>query len=355
MRRIWWLIPFLSVLPGALAAQGFPAPAVETAQVIQLELAPTMWAPGTVVSRNDARIAAEIPGRITWIAEPGEHFAAGEVLATIDNQALKIGLAQQQAEIGQLEARLTFNEQELERLQKLTRQNSASRTQLDGATADRQVAVMQLAGARAVRDRLNFDLQRTTVIAPFGGQWVERHQQTGEYTAIGATLGRLVDTTHKEVRARAPINVAPYLDRDMKLVVKADQQTVTQPVRAIIPVGDEVSRSLEIRVLLEEPAPLVGSAVRVAVPTAFPEVVLAVPRDALVIRQEANYVFRIVEGSAEQVEVKIGNANIDLIAVTGNLAAGDEVVVRGAERLRDAQSVRVIGRREQDMRINSDG
>lgn len=355
MRVRWWLVTIVITLPGVLAAQGFPAPAVETAQVVQLELAPTMWAPGTVVSRNDARIAAEIPGRITWIAEPGEHFAAGEVLARIDDRTLKISLAQQQAEIGQLEARLTFDEQELERLTRLTKQNSASRTQLDAATADRQVAVMQLTSARAVRDRLNYDLQRTTVVAPFGGQWAERHQQTGEYTAVGKTLGRLVDTNHKEVRARAPISVAPYLNRDMKLTVKADQKTVVQTVRAIIPVGDEISRSLEIRVLLEEPAPLVGSAVRVAVPTAFPEVVVAVPRDALVIRQEANYVFRIVEGSAEQVAVQIGNANTDLIAVSGDLRAGDEVVVRGAERLRDTQNVRVIGRRGSDMKIDGGG
>jgi len=126
------------------------------------------------------------------------------------------------------------------------------------------------------------------------------------------------------------------------------------PVRAIIPVGDEVSRSLEIRVILEEPSPLVGSAVRVAVPTAIPEVVLAVPRDALVIRQEANYVFRIVEGSAEQVAVQTGTSDIDLIAVSGGLAAGDEVVVRGAERLRDGQSVRIIGRRGSDMGTGKD-
>lgn len=345
---------FMSLLPSLALAQAFPAPPVETAKVVQVELAPTMWAPGTVVSRFDARIAAEIPGRITWIAEPGEMFEAGEVVARIDDRTLKIRLAEQQAEIGQLEARLAFNEQELRRLEKLAKQNSASRTQLDSAIADHQVAVMQLASARAARERLQYDLERTAVVAPFSGQWVERHQQAGEYTNVGNTLGRLVDTGRKEVRARAPVSVAPYVSKDMSLGVKTDQAVMAYPVRAIIPVGDEVSRSLEIRVILEEPSPLVGSAVRVAVPTAIPEVVLAVPRDALVIRQEANYVFRIVEGSAEQVAVQTGTSDIDLIAVSGGLAAGDEVVVRGAERLRDGQSVRIIGRRGSDMGTGKD-
>jgi len=340
------ILLILLLCPALGLAQAFPAPPVETATVVQVELAPTMWAPGTVVSRNDARIAAEVAGRISWIAEPGEMFQQGDVLARIDDRALKIRLAQQQAEIGQLEARLAFNEQELNRLTKLAQQNSASRTQLDSATADHQVAVMQLVRARAERDGLAYDLERTQVVAPFGGQWVERHQQAGEYTAIGSTLGRLVDTTHKEIRARAPISVAPYLAPEMMLGVRENDQVVPQRVRAIIPVGDEISRSLEIRVVLDEPSPLVGSAVRVAVPTAFPEVVLAVPRDAIVIRQEANYVFRIVEGSAEQIPVQIGNSDVSQIAVSGNLAVGDEVVVRGAERLRDGQSVRIIGRRD---------
>jgi RND family efflux transporter MFP subunit len=331
--------------PAIAASQGFPAPVVETASVVQVEIAPTMWAPGTVVSRNDARIAAEIAGRITWIAEPGEYFSEGDTLARIDDKPSKIRLAEQQAEIGQLRARLAFNEQELTRLEKLASQNSASRTQLDAAIADRKVSVMQLNRARAVRERIDYDLQRATVVAPFGGQWAERHQQVGEYTTVGSTLGRLVDTTHKEVRARAPISVAPFVDNGMSLRVKAEDTIVEHSLRAIIPVGDEISRSLELRVALSEPSPLVGSAVRVAVPTAFPEVVLAVPRDALVIRRDANYVFRIVEGSAEQVRVEIGNSDIDLISVRGDLNAGDDVVIRGAERLRDRQAVRIIGHR----------
>jgi multidrug efflux pump subunit AcrA (membrane-fusion protein) len=57
-------------------------------------------------------------------------------------------------------------------------------------------------------------------------------------------------------------------------------------------------------------------------------------------------VFRIEEETAEQISVVIGSAEGDLIAVTGRLNPGDRVVVRGAERLRDGQSVRVIGTRD---------
>jgi RND family efflux transporter MFP subunit len=327
-------------------SQPFPAPAVETSAVVRTELAPTMWAPGTVVSRNDARIAAEVAGRITAIAEPGEVFEAGGVLARIDDRSLNLILAEREAEIGQLRARLVYNERQMNRLRQLAEQNSASRTQLDEITADRDVVNMQLASAEAARDRVSYDLERTRVVAPFSGQWVERHQQVGEYTAVGGLLGRLVDTSNKEVRARAPVSVASYVSAGMMLGVKAAETSSSHPVRAIIPVGDEISRSLEIRVVLDDAALLVGSAVRVAVPVAFPEMVLAVPRDALVIRRDMTYVFRVQEETAEQVPVIVGSAEGGLIAVTGNLNAGDRVVVRGAERLREGQQVRVIGIRD---------
>jgi RND family efflux transporter MFP subunit len=332
-----------ALVAGSLWAQPFPTPVVETTAVVRKELAPTMWAPGTVVSRNDARIAAEVSGRITAIAEPGEVFEAGEVVARIDDRSLTLALAEREAEIGQLEARLVYNERQMDRLRQLAEQNSASKTQLDEVTADRDVVRMQLASARAARDRVRYDLDRTRVVAPFAGQWVERHQQVGEYTAVGGTLGRLVDTGHKEVRARAPVNVAPYVSAGMLLGVRTGDVTEPHPVRAIIPVGDEISRSLEIRVILDREDILVGAAVRVAVPVAHPELVLAVPRDALVIRQNMTYLFRVAEGMAEQIPVKTGAAERDLIAVDGSLNAGDRVVVRGAERLRDGAPVRVIG------------
>jgi RND family efflux transporter MFP subunit len=329
-------------------AQPFPTPVVETTQVIMTELAPTMWAPGTVVSRNDAKIAAEIAGRITSIAEAGERFQAGDIIARIDDKSLRLILSEREAEIGQLEARLVYSDAQVDRLGQLAEQNSASRTQLDEITSERNVLSLQLASARAARDRVRYDLQRTQVAAPFTGQWVERHQHLGEYTLVGGVLGRLVDTNNKEVRVRAPVSVAPFVSANMLLSVKSEDRVTEHPVRAIIPVGDEISRSLEIRVILEDEARLVGSAVRVAVPTAFPASVLVVPRDVLVIRKEVTYVVRIVEDTAEQVPVKVGHADADLIAVSGKLSAGDRVVIRGAERLRNGQTVRVIGTRGGD-------
>jgi multidrug efflux pump subunit AcrA (membrane-fusion protein) len=112
----------------------------------------------------------------------------------------------------------------------------------------------------------------------------------------------------------------------------------------VVPVGDEVSRQLELRLPLNGLAVPVGSAVELALPTAQARDVLVVPRDALVLRREGSHVLRVnAEGLAERVEVVAGESDAQWVEVEGALSVGESVVVRGAERLREGQAVAVFG------------
>jgi predicted N-formylglutamate amidohydrolase len=102
---------------------------------------------------------------------------------------------------------------------------------------------------------------------------------------------------------------------------------------------------IEVRVELDEPGWVIGAAVRVALPESEPVPVVAVPRDALILRQNATYVYRVKDDSTvEQVAVSTGIGNGRMIEVRGDLAAGDHVVIRGGERLRPGQAVAVAER-----------
>jgi len=68
-----------------------------------------------------------------------------------------------------------------------------------------------------------------------------------------------------------------------------------------------------------------------------------VPRDALVLRQNGSFVFRInADNKAEQVKVEIGDSSGELIAVHGDLAEGDRVAIRGAENLSQGTEVKIL-------------
>lgn len=342
--RIAGIAAALLSAPATLAQQAPPPPTVQVETATRQFMASTLLAPGTVLSRNDARVAAEVSGRLSWVAEVGDTIARGEVIARIDDTALKLQLKEDDARITRLDANLRYLTQQLERLEQLARQNNAARNQLDESLAQRAMAEQDLVQARVSREQTLYALERSKVAAPFSGQIVERFVQAGEYVSVGGAVARLVDTANIEVRARAPMTVAPYIRSGTPVTVHGQTDATTSSVRSVIPVGDERSRMIEVRVSLEPGSWVIGSAVRVELPRGEPSEVLAVPRDAIILRQDSVHVFRVGDdNTVEQVPVKTGIGHGELIEVRGNISAGDRVVVRGGERLRAGQTVQIAG------------
>ena len=85
---------------------------------------------------------------------------------------------------------------------------------------------------------------------------------------------------------------------------------------------------------------IVGAAVNVSIPTEQVRNVVTVPRDALILRQNSIYLYKIKDdNTATRINVKTGMGKGDLIEVIGDISSGDRVVIRGGERLREGQPV----------------
>jgi multidrug efflux pump subunit AcrA (membrane-fusion protein) len=98
----------------------------------------------------------------------------------------------------------------------------------------------------------------------------------------------------------------------------------------------------EVRLNVDANLWIVGESVRVPMPTSAAREVLAVPRDALVLRREGASVFRVNDDmTAEKISVITGLGAGSLIEVIGELDAGDTIVIRGAERLSTGSPVQV--------------
>jgi len=331
-----------SVVMAQGAPEQPPAP-VKVSRAQLREMSSVVYAPGTIVSRNDADIASEVSGRLVSVAEVGDFIEAGGLIAKVDDTFLKLELQNADAIIKRLEANLTYRNNQLERFENLARQQSASVGEMDEARSQRDMAEQDLVQARIAHDQIKYRLERTSVKAPFSGHIVERFRQGGEYISVGGEVARLVDTTNIEVQARAPMEVAAYVKAGLPVSVKDDKgREVNGEIRAIVPVGDERSRLIEVRITLDEQPWVIGGAVRVALPKSSPQEVVAVPRDALILRENVTYVYKLNDdGTVEQVSVVTGVGNGPLVEVRGNLEAGDEVVTLGGERLRPGQTVSI--------------
>jgi RND family efflux transporter MFP subunit len=344
-------IPFASVAVAALVimidmksvmAQA-PVPVVEVAITEERDLAPELWVPGTVTARYDALISAEVDGRLNWVAEIGDHVKKGDALATIDDSRLQLNLRNNEAQVKRIQSDLAYQKRQIARLDTLSAQNNTAKSGLDAAEARRDMLTQDLVAARVALENTQLDIAKARVSAPYDGVIAERRMNQGEYTRNGQELLRLVNTDLLEVSARAPISVIRHSSAGDAVRVSSDHTESTHALRTLVPVGDARSRMIEVRVDLESSDWVIGEAVRVALSNGNRINATAVPRDALVLRDDGVSVFVVGEDSvAHRVRVITGTGSGHYIGVAGDLDSDARVVVRGAENLRDGQEVKII-------------
>lgn len=332
------------LLPAVAAAQPGDGPAlVRIAEASMQDLASETLVPGTVISRSDARLAAEVEGRLLSVAEVGTRVAAGELVASIEDEQLRLASVELKAEVRRAEAQVQFLEAELDRIQRLAESNLAAINQLEQARADRDIAIGDLDVARARLAQNEDLLTRTRIAAPFDGIVVERLMMPGERVVLGSAVVRLVDQQNLEVIARAPLDYIRFSEPGQLMNLSAGEVSALGEVRQVVAVGDENTHQFELRIDVDgAPFPL-GQTLRVAVPTSNRREVLTVPRDALVLRPDGLSVFVVDRNNeARQVPVTTGIGAGDRIEVRGTVSPGDRVVIRGNERLQPGQPVDIM-------------
>ena len=325
-------------------AQGFERPpaAVVVDRARVTHLAPSVDVPGTVVSRFDSRLASGLEAKLNWIADVGTEVSEGDTVARLENITFRLYEMEAEALIVKEKARVTFLRSERARLEQLAENNLSARSQLDqiisdlaGAESDEKIAEAQLGHAKVA-------MYVTEIRAPFDGIVTEKLRNIGERLKVADEVIRLVDPKSIEVVARAPLNTVNFIKVDDVLAMHNDYREGEGSVRTIVPFGNPQSHMFEVRLNVDPEVWTIGESVRLAMPTAVAREVLTVPRDALVLRREGAFVYRIDdESKAEQVSVITGLGAGKLIEVIGDIDAGDRVVTRGAERLSNGMMVEI--------------
>ena len=237
---------------------------------------------------------------------------------------------------------LTFLEAEVTRKTELVSKKLSPRTELDKTVSERDVAQGQVLAAQARLDRTAQNLDYTQVKAPFTGIVAARIASLGEYIDSGNAIVRLVETANSEASIFTPIVAYQFLTQSTELLVESPLGKGNAPIKTIIPVADNRSHLMEVRLDMSNFNWPIGLNFKTKVASGPSKDTLTVPRDALVLRREGTSIFRINEdNTAEQLRVTLGMAMNDLVEVFGEVKAGDLIVIRGAERLSTGQSVQI--------------
>ena len=332
-------------------------------------------ATGYVTARRAATVSAQITGTLTQVLiEEGEHVAAGQVLARLDDTAQKAALAQAQAAansaqalLGQYQAQLAQSKRDLQRMQDMVGRKLVSQQALEQActlveTGSAQVAAQQRqieltqAQVRSAQVQLDY----CTVHAPFAGVIIAKAAQVGEiisplsagggFTRTG--VGTIVDMDSLEVEV--DVNEA-YINRvvagrPVESVLNAyPDWKIPSHVIAIIPTADRSKATVKVRIALDAKddriVPDMGVRVSFleeskpqAVAQAAPRGVL-VPAGALRKDGDKDIVFLVKDGKAQRRAVSVGATVGDARQVLAGVNSGDSVIVDAPEELKDGSSV----------------
>ncbi len=340
-----------------------------------------LQATGYVTARRQATVSTQITGTLTQVLiEEGDRVQKGQVLARLEDSALRAALnaaqanlAAVQAQVAQAQAQLAQAESDLKRQNELaasgmtTKQLAEqSRTAVHTAAAVLEARRREVDASRAqlAQAQVNFDY--TVVRAPFAGVVTNKAAQVGEivsplsagggFTRTG--VGTIVDMDSLEVDVDVNEAYIGQVKPDMPAEAVLDAYPdwkVPAHVIAIVPAADRGKATVKVRVALEQKdgrlVPDMG--VRVSFlgekPAAAPKDAPAmkgvlVPPQALAEREGRSVVFVVSEGHVQQRAVKAAAQAVGTMKLLPEgLKAGEVVVLSPPAQLRDGMAVSTDG------------
>ena len=320
-----------------------PSSHVKVDAVTEVSLSATADLMGTLHSRSYVNITAGVNGRLEWLQEPGAAVKQGDTLARMDLLPLQLKQAEQKAQIKRASINSRYFSNELQRLQKLRKTNSTSQFQLDQTKSQYELALADSEIANLKLKQIEDELHRATVKAPFDGVVTERFVRAGTDINRSDILLKILDVEHLEVRLYVPVKYLAHVKKGLELNLQAIGQKISTEVTSVIPSTDPRSQTFEVRIQIPEHLNelwTAGQLVKVTVPVQSSHPSLTIHRDALILRKDGTFVVKIDdENKAHRLLVKVGKGTFDRVSIQGEVQPGDKIAVRGAERLKEGQSV----------------
>ena len=386
-----------------------PVPAavpVAAARISTMQTASGQPFVGTVLPARTSDVGSAVDGRLIDLPiVDGQHVAESEPIAQLLRGLLEIERAgataeldrrrevlgelqagarpeeieQARAAVAGFEARLAYAKDRLARLGRLAERGTSTADELQDAQTELRAIEAQLRGSRAALalteagprkeqiaqaaaaaavqeaevQRIDDQLAKHTIRAPFSGWVVERFTEKGQWVARGGLIARIAELDTVEIEAQVPESSVVSLREGAQVRLEFDaaaDQAWIGTVARIVPQADLLSRSFPVRIRLENriidgvPTIKGGMLARAWLPVGVAGSVTVVPKDALVLGGSKPLVFCIdptgpSTGAVRPIEVALGAAVEGHVAVRGSLEPGMLVVVRGNERLRPGMTV----------------
>lgn len=347
-----WSLAARQAAPQA-AAQPAGVP-VTLARVAREDLTQNLDGVGTVTSLASVLVRPQVEGQLTaLLVEEGQMVKQGELLATIDDRAIKAALEQAEATKQSNQAQLRIVEQDLARYQTLIQRGSISRQTVEQGEAEAARLRATLRGNDATIDAERVRLSYTRITSPVAGRVGIRNVDVGNLLRTNDSNGLFTVTQMSPISVVFALpqeslpQLQPLLSGDSPVVARSRDGGQLLGEGHLRSIDNQVAAStgtIRVRAVFDNKDGQLWPGQFVAI-----DLQSGVLRNGLVLDSRAvrrgldgAFVFRIEDGKAQKVPVRIVQ-EVDGRTLVEGLAADDEVVLDGHSRLTPGARVEVQG------------
>ena len=350
MRRFHPLLWLGLAIPISLpAAPPGPPPAkVVVTQVRDQELAPTTSLVGAIDFDRISEVSSETSGLIMrQHAVEGALVKAGDPLVELNTDLIRKDMDIKEKQRAQANADLEKVARTMQRLENLLQTNSASRQAYDDARYEHQSLMKRRETVDEELSRLQIQLEKSTVRAPFDGVVLAKLREQGEWVNPGTPVAHIASTSDLVVKVAIPEKLMQFQtagDR-VPVTITALDRSLDGKIMGFIPVADIRSKSATLKIAIPWRRELIRNmSAALEIPSGHKQTLRLLPRDAVVKFNGQNFVYTVTEGTAKMLPVRIvARTGADVAVAEPPVANGMQLVIDGNDRLRPGQPVEIIG------------
>ncbi len=319
-----------------------PPASVSVAKVEIGMVAPEAEFIGTVYYQEVSNVASELSGLAQVVKfEEGQRVKRAQPLVELGSELLRKNLQATLLDHEQVLSELEIARIELSRKEKLFKKKSIAEQSYD-QDRFRVVGLEKQAASLATQvERIELELKKKTIRAPYSGVVVKRLVDRGEWISEGEEVAVVAKDDVVDIVVEVPERFIQYVKPGLPARTLINGNEIPGKVFTIVPRGDIATRTFPVKIRSPNKYALIeGMSARVVLPTGSRRQSLVIPRDAVVSMFGQNVIFTVENAKAGMRPVNILGYDGLIVGVEARgLKAGMLVVVDGNERLRDGQAV----------------
>ncbi|AHD12936.1 efflux RND transporter periplasmic adaptor subunit [Pseudomonas asiatica] len=339
--------------PAARAQTAIP---VRVVSVVQQNVPRYASAIGSVLSLHSVEVRPQVEGVLTQVlVKEGQWVKEGDLLATLDDRAIRANLDQARAELGQSQAQIQVANVDLQRYRLLSTDNGVSKQTLDQQQALVNRLQATVKGNQAAIANAEVQLSYTQIRSPVTGRVGIRNVDPGNLVRTSDTRSlfsvtqidpiavefalpqQMLPTLQSLLKAPTPALVQAYMDAD------GERSLLGEGHLALI--DNQISATTgTVRVKAEfdnkDGRLWPGQLVTIRLRTAVEENALVVPPPVVQRGVDGHFVYRLDGDKVTSVPVKVLYQDSGLNIIAG-VKPGERLVLDGQSRLKPGSRVEV--------------